>query len=215
MIDANPSIYTPEFFAAWETFLSRLEFGFETEDPSLAELPRTEQQGRYVLANLALADFFKTLGDSKTADKFHFLAEAFQNLTNGIVHPLFKVEKPSGKAGRPQDPSAVWRVRADVVLALQNIIAAGLDIDEAVKIAVKKHSKELSSLQRPNTDLSSSLRTWLKSFATDVVGDDVALDAYKFGMHLLEGNKSQCPGEQLKLLGENLLAGAAERASTV
>jgi hypothetical protein len=215
MDDEEFSLYQPEFFLAWETFVERVERAFESEDVAAEEKrPLALQQTRYVLANMALAHLFKILGRNHTADKFHLLAEAFEDVVNGISHPLFKSEAPVKKVGRRPDTAAVWRVRMNVVIALEYIFAGGGDPDTIVKDVGRRYRRQLARLQRPGTGLESSLRTWIKSFATDEVRNKVALSSYKDGMGMLQAVKAKHTKEQLKSVGENLLAIAAKRAET-
>jgi hypothetical protein len=215
MDDEELSLYQPEFFLAWETFVERIEEAFESEQVAAEEKrPLALQQTRYVLANMALATLFKNLGRQKTADKFHLLAEALEDVVGGVAHPLFKVETPTGKAGRRPDTSAVWRTRASVVLALEYILVGAGDADPILKDVAKRYRGQLASLQRPGTDLKSSLRTWIKSFATDEVRNEVALSSYKDGMRMLEAAKAQYTNAQLKSVGEKLLTTAAKRAES-
>jgi hypothetical protein len=215
MDDEELSLYQPEFFLAWETFVERIEEAFESEQVAAEEKrPLALQQTRYFLANMALATLFKTLGRQKTADKFHLLAEALEDVVGGVAHPLFKVETPTGKAGRRPDTSAVWRTRASVVLALEYILVGAGDADPILKDVAKRYRGQLASLQRPGTDLKSSLRTWIKSFTTDEVRNEVALSSYKDGMRMLEAAKAQYTNAQLKSVGEKLLTTAAKRAES-
>ena len=215
MDDDQLSLYQPEFFLAWETFVERIEEAFESEQLAAEEKrPLALQQTRYVLANIALADLFKSLGRNQTADKFHLLAEAFEDVVSGIAHPLFKVESPIGKAGRRPDTAGVWRVRASVVIALEYIFVGGDDPNIVFKDVEKRYRRQLAKLQRPGTNLKSSLRTWLKSFATDEVRNETALVIYKDGIKMLEAAKAKYTKEQLKSVGEKLLTAAAKRAET-
>lgn len=215
-MDEELSLYQPEFFLAWESFVEDLEKAFESEHSSAETIrPLALQQTRYVLANMALAELFKRLGRNKTADKFHLLAEALEDVVTGISHPLFKVETQVGKAGRRPDTSAVWRVRANVVLALEYILVGVVDPDPILKDIAKRYRSQLAKLQRPGTDLKSSLKTWMKSFATDEVRNEVALSSYKEGRRIFEAARPNYTNHQLRSVGEGLLRSAASRAETV
>jgi hypothetical protein len=213
MPDNDYTLYTPEFFAAWETFAEELTRYFQMDGPDVVARPRAAEQTRYVLANMALAKLLRSVGQDESAGKFHLLAEALNDLVDGIPHPLFKVEQPTGKPGRRNDTSAVWRTRSSVCIGLEFLIASGMESDEAITAAFKKHRQKLAKLQRPGADLKKSLQTWRKSFATDGVSNDVALSNYKDGISWLKAAKLNHPGKKIREAGERLIAGAAERAA--
>jgi hypothetical protein len=211
-MDQERSMYTPEFFMAWEKMTGSVENAFRyVGDGSEQNRPIALHQTRYVLASLAMAQLFKDLEQQELAAQFHFLAEAMQDLVDGIAHPLFKVEAPS-RPGRQPDTSVVWRIRSSVCIGIEFLIAGGMKDDEAVQFVAKKHKKALTKILRPNAELKSSLKTWLKSFANDEVRNDVALASYKEGIARLTGLRSKYTGEQIRSAGENLVASAAERA---
>ncbi|CAN5194584.1 hypothetical protein BH10PSE11_BH10PSE11_08470 [soil metagenome] len=209
-----PSIYEPEFFVAWETFAESISNVFQAGAEDAILRPRATMQTRYVLASMAVAQLLKSIGQNKTAGHFHLLAEAMQDLVDGIDHPLFKIEGP-GKPGRPPDSSSMWRERASVCIALEFLVAGGMDTEKAIEFVWKKHRVGLAKLQRTNTDLKKSLGGWLKSFAMDEVTNDVALSSYKEGMKMLAAGRTINSPEQLRLAGERLIAGASERASRI
>lgn len=211
----NPSAYDQGFFAAWEKFAEEISLVFKAGGDDSKDRPLATVQTRYVLANLALAQLMKSIGQQDTADRFHFLAEAMQDLVDGLPHPLFKVEAPSNKRGRHPDSSAVWRIRSNVCIGVELFIAGGMDEDEAIKLVVNKHKNALKNLLRPNAELRSSIKTWLKAFANDEVRNEVALSSYKEGMALLPSFRQQCTGEQFRRAGERMSEKAAERASTL
>ena len=152
---------------------------------------------------------------ARYADRFHFLAEAMQDLVEGLPHPLFKVEALSNKRGRHPDPSAVWRIRSNVCIGVELLMAGGMDEDAAIKFVANKHKKAFKNLLRPNAELRSSITTWRKAFANDEVRNDVALSSYKEGMVLLPSFRQQCTGEQFRRAGETVSEKAAERAATL
>lgn len=213
MIEKDPSIYSEDFFAAWETFAEELTLAFQLNGPDAAERPLATEQTRYVIANMALAKLLRKLGQNESAGKFHLMAEGLQDLVEGIQHPFFKVEKPTGKAGRRNDTSAVWRTRSSVCIGLEFMIASPMEPNDAIAWAAKKHRQKLAKLQRPGTDLKKSLETWRKSFATDSVSNDVALSSYKLGISQLKAAQQVHAGNAIRQAGERLIAGAAERAA--
>jgi hypothetical protein len=206
-------LYTPEFFIAWESFLTEVTRAFEAEDTEGEDRPLSLQQIRYVHANMAIAKLLRDLGDRETASKFHLLAEAIHDLAEGNTHPLLKVEKTKG--GRQADISAVWRLRASVCISLKFMIAGGVTDQIAIESAAKRHRDKLSKLQRPGTDLVSNLGGWLKKFSADDVSNEMALSAYREGMQLLTLYRAERTGDQIKKAGDDMLAKAADEAAAL
>jgi hypothetical protein len=221
--DDYVSIYNAAFFKAWKTFNDEIGRVFNCEVAEQEARPVATKQTRYVLANLAIADLFYDIGQRETAAHFHKLAEALQNVVEGINHPLFKVEKAdrdaAGKRGRQHDTSETWRIRASLCIGIEFLIASDTDKDNARENAIsfvdRKHRKQLVKLLRPGTNLKSSLRTWLKTFATDATTNRAALDAYKTGIEGLSAAQTTYTAAQIRSAGERLVSVAAERAADV
>jgi len=216
MTDGN-SIYDAEFFAAWETFADQIKLVLRDGWPEAVEQPIATKQTQYVLANLAIAKLLEDVGQPEAAAPFHTLAEALQDVVEGISHPLFKVEKidihAPAKRGRQHDTSETWRGRSSLCIGIEFLIAGGLSQDEAVAFAIRKHRMQLIKLLRPGTDLKSSLPTWLKTFATDGTNNDVALSGYKHGMKRLAQFRACRPQSDVRVFGEKLVASAAADAA--
>jgi hypothetical protein len=172
------------------------------------------EQTRYVHASLAIAKLLKTVGQEELAGKFHSLAEALQDVVEGLPHPLFSVERPKATGGRRPDTAAVWRTRSSLCAGLEFLMAGGgMDQESAINLVIKRHRTQFGKLLRPGAELKSSIRTWMKSFATDAVQNEVALSSYKLSMHELAAAKSDYSGSAIKQTGECLIASAAERAA--
>lgn len=213
-MNADASVYSPEFFAAWETFADEVTLAFKMASSDEADRPLATQQTRYVLAIMAMAKLLRTVEQKETAEKFHLLAEAMQDVVEGLPHPLFSVEQPKTKAGRRPDTAAVWRTRSSLCAGIGYLLAGdNVDQDEAIDLIVKKYGKHLVKLLRPGAQLKPSIRTWMKSFATDDVQNEIALKSYKLSMSGLIAAKSDFSGNQIRQAGERLIAAAAERAS--
>jgi hypothetical protein len=215
----GPSIYGAEFFAAWETFADQIKLVLQDGWPEAVERPIATKQNQYVLANLAIAKLMRDVGQPETAAHFFTLAEALQDVVEGISHPLFKVEKidkhAAGKRGRQHDTSETWSGRALLCIGVQFLIAGGMDQDAAVAFVIRKHRMQLTKLLRPGTDLKSSLPTWLKTFATDATNNDVALSDYKHGMTRLAEYRACQPQSDVLDFGEKLVAMAAADAANL
>jgi hypothetical protein len=217
MESENPSLYGPEFFAAWETFADEIKLVFQYGAQEAKTRPIAVKQTQYVLANMAIAKLLRDVGQPETAAPFHILAEALQDLVEGVSHPLFKIEKidksAPAKRGRQNDTSETWRVRASICIGIQYLIAGELDQDKAVAFVVRKYKMSLSKLLRPGSDLKSSISTWLKSFATDEVSNEVALSSYKAGIQHIEEILALKDTNTLRELGAKLIEAAACRAA--
>jgi hypothetical protein len=214
MSDGPKSLYDADFFIAWERFAEEVSLAFEAAASEAEGRPLATEQTRYVLANMAIAKLLRTIGQNDLAKKFHYLAEALHDVVEGVKHPLFKVEAPSGKAGRQRDTSAAWRIRANLCVGIEFLKAGGMDEAEAIKQVIKKYKKSISRLLRPNTTLDSSLRSWIKSFASDEVLNDVALSTYKDGMESLQALKPRFTDERVCAAGMHLIGKAAGDAAT-
>lgn len=213
MTDTNPSAYNAEFFAAWEKFADEIVLVFQAASADLELRPIATAQSRYVLANMALAQLMKSIGQRDIADRFHFLAEALQDLVEGTPHPLFKIEATESRRGRNPDVSAVWRIRANICIGIVFLMAGGMTEDNAIQHVAKTYKEALTKLLRPGADLKSSIKTWLKSFANDEIRNDVALSVYKTGMEQLEVFKSETTPNRILNVGVHLIEGAAEDAA--
>jgi hypothetical protein len=115
-----PSIYDDDFFKAWETFADQIKLVFQCGGPEAEARPIATKQTQYVLASMALARLLKDAGQPETAAHFHTLAQALQDVVEGVSHPLFKVEKidkhAAGKRGRQNDTSETWGIRSRLCL---------------------------------------------------------------------------------------------------
>jgi hypothetical protein len=204
----------PEFFAAYETFAHNMDLAFKMGQTSETDQPLATEQTRYLGACMSVASFLKAAGCDEAAGKFYLLAEAMRDVAEGLPHPLFSVEQPKKMGGRRADTTAVWRTRATLCAGLEFVMVGGdMDQDPAINLVAREYRKQFAKLLRPGADLKSSIRTWMKSFATEEVQNDVALSIYKLRMTELTTAKSDFSGNEIKQGGERLIAGAAERAA--
>ena len=217
MATDGPSVYSSDFFKTWETFADEINLVFQAGAAEAQTRPIAVKQTQYVLANMAIAKLLRDVGQPHVAAHFHTMAEALQDVVDGISHPLFKVEKidklATAKRGRRNDTSETWRIRSSLCIGVEYLIAGGLDQSAAVAFVVKKHRIQLANLLRPGTDLKSSLPTWLKTFATDATSNVVALSAYKDGMRMLSEVRAHEAPPNIRLAGERLAEAAAARAA--
>jgi hypothetical protein len=210
-----PSAYSSDFFVAWEKFASEIQRAFNAAADDVGLNPLSMQQVRYSVAIIRVAELLKAVGQKEISDHFYVLAEAMNDLVDGVPHPLFKAGSPSGKRGRKPDTGAVWRIRASVCVGIELLKVGGMDEDDAIKQTAKIHKKDLSRLLRPNADLNSSIKTWLKSFANDEIRNEVALSSYKRAMAPLPFLPLRFSGDQIRHAGEQWIKSAADWTSSL
>lgn len=209
------SVYDSDFFVAWEKFAGDISRAFyEAADDAITR-PLATQQARYTVAIIRVAELLTAVGEREIANKFYALAEALNDLVEGIPHPLFKVEVSTGKRGRRPDTSAIWRIRSSVCIGIEFMKAGGMVEDDAIAQVSKAHKVALTNLLRTNTEIKSSIKTWLKSFANDEVRNEVALSSYKHGVAPLSSLRMKFTGEQIRHVGERLISDAAKWASSI
>lgn len=214
---SKPTANTPEVLNALQSFSDEIGRVFRPREA--AARPVATRQTQYVLASMAVAALLRDVGERKLAANFHKLAEALQDVVDGIDHPLFRVEKvdrdAAGKRGRQYDTSETWRVRASLCVGIQFLMAGGLSQGNAVSFVIRQHRSQLVNLMRPGSDLKGSLPTWIKSFATDAVSNDVALSSYKLGMKDLAALLDCRAPADIRKAGERLVASAAASAASI
>ena len=219
----DPSLYQLKFFAAWQAFADDIKQIFNNGEQDAQTRPISERQDQYARAILTLAKLLEAIGQRDVANHFQLLGEALHDAAEGRNPPLLKVEKKRG--GQP-DTNEIWRLRAHLCIGIQYLIASDLEQDKArdkdkaqdkaVNLVVRKHRTQLQNLvragSRPKTDLKSSIRAWLKEFATDAT-DNVALDFYKDGMRDLDQIKASADVNGLRQAGLRLIEKTAMRAA--
>lgn len=209
------SVYDSGFFIAWERFAGDISRAFYEATDDAITRPLATQQARYTVAIIRVAELLTAVGEKEIANRFYVLAEALNDLVEGIPHPLFKVETPTNKRGRKPDTSAIWRIRSNVCIAIEFMKAGGMTEDDAIAQVSKAHKAALVNLLRPNTEIKSSIKTWLKSFANDEVRNEVALSSYKHGVAPLSSLRLKFSGDQIRHVGEQLILDAAKWASSI
>lgn len=200
-------------FPELKTFADTITQAFEA--PAEPEHPAATRQMRYVHAAMAVAKLLRAGGEDESAERFHELAEALQDVAEGLPHPLFLVERPDAAGGRRRDTAAIWRTRAILCYGLEFLKAGGLDQDQAIAFALTEHRKALSKLLRPGAELRTSIAKWMKSFSTEEIQNEIALESYKKGLALLTASKADHTGAAIKMAGETIIQKAAERAARI
>src|SRR5262245_10891671 len=103
-----------------------------------------------------LVKFFNEVGERRLSRDFLTLVEALHDLSVGTPNPLLKF---AAKGGRPYDTKTKWRLRADVCVGFELMIAGGIHLEKALAAAARKYGKSLVKLQRSGADeLEDSLR---------------------------------------------------------
>lgn len=211
-IEYDLNLYSSDFFPAWEAFAEQIKIAFEAcpDDPGG---PVATMQLRYAVATTLTSQLLTRAGSPEIAQKFLWLAEALQDLAEGVPHPLLTVQK---KQGRQNDTSAVWRIRAGFCVSIEYLVASGMKEADAIEIALKKkHRAKLARLLRSKADLKTSIRGWRKQFKNDAANNENALAYYKEGIKRLGQFKLQSSGIQVRAEGEELLAKAADQAASL
>jgi hypothetical protein len=137
--------------------------------------PRTRK--RYVAAIVLIADFFKEIGFPLPifVELLEF-ARALQELDRGTVRDSLK---PLTAFNHPTDPSDVWQARAQVAIAVEQMIVGGLSRREASR-RIAKWFPELKALTGSKSkDFASAVGDWHIRLSQGEVKDDVATAAWR------------------------------------
>jgi hypothetical protein len=144
-----------------------------------------DERHHYVNALLAIANFFDGLGLFDTyAEKFATLAAALNDLDNGIVRPVLK---PKPVANRIPDPIEVWVGRAYVAIAIDALIKAGNNPDEAkIFIQAKEYSPLCALATKKADNLWTAGLEWRYRFRQNRIKNDVAQKVFDAGHRQLK-----------------------------
>ena len=195
----------------WVDCVAGLDKAFNADDPNEKVRPLAGKQLRYFYASLAVARLLQANGHKELAHRFVELAEAFHDKAEGIDHPLFALEQGRRPGAQP-DTSDVWRIRANICVAMKYLMAGGKTEDEAIKAALK-YRKEYERLTRVDSSgVRASLGTWLKSFASDKA-PRVALAVFKAGVADIPQYQLSHTGKETQEHGEKRLRDAAALAA--
>ena len=205
-------LYDSAFFKSWEAFADILEKTFDCPTSGGEEVTLVRQM-RFSIAIGALGQLLEDLKQRELASEFHSLSRAFMDIAEGVIDPIFASQKKKKKKGRASDTTEQWLLRASVVVGIRFLLAGDL-AEEATYKVVQKHKKGLAHLLRPGTQLKSSVKTWVESFEAARVTNELAVDAYKEGLEQLDLYKQGSLKEDLRLMGENHIQKAAERAAS-
>ena len=161
------------------------------QEPNLIDVKNERE--RIAAALIYVANFFSTFR-APFANRFFELASAIADLNDGIQHVLLK--PAHREANRPIDPSQLWRARANVVLAFDALIEAGLTRRDATnKIArvsklnrlVGKKINVRNDVVTAQSALSKTVVDWRKKFRSRNLKKNWEVDTfYEAGSELIE-----------------------------
>jgi hypothetical protein len=136
----------PKFFAAWQASLEKLKLIFKNGEQDAQTRPIAEKLDQYFRATLEVAELLYASGQRDLAMRFHLLAEALNDAAEGRNPPLFKVEK---RRGRQSDTNEIWRLRANLCIGIQYLIASRMEEDKAITFVDRKYRTQFRKLLRP------------------------------------------------------------------
>jgi hypothetical protein len=137
--------------------------------------PRTRK--RYVAAIVLIADFFKGIGfPLPIFVELTEFARALQELDRGTVRDSLK---PSTACNHPTDPSDVWQARAQVAIAVEQMIIGGLSRREASR-RIAKYFPGLKALTGSKSkNFASAVSDWHIRLSRGEVNDNVAMATWR------------------------------------
>jgi hypothetical protein len=185
----------------------------------MRDLYRSHLTGRprLIAALKKTAILFEAIGDyAAAADDFSKLALALSDAERGRGHPL--IDPAPLDYGRPPERTDKWKLRVDVIVAIEFLIAGGRPATRAFASAVQNHPG-LEKLLQEGAVLSTSLKHWLYSLRDErkliQFGCPEARQAYVDGMNILKFFKTERPKSQLIAIGEANLSRAEREAATL
>jgi hypothetical protein len=132
--------------------------------------PRTRE--RYVAAIVLIADFFKEIGFPLPifVELVEF-ARALQELDRGTVRDFLK---PSKAHSHATDSSDVWQARAQVAIAIEQMMAGGLSRREASRRIARLFPQLRALSASKSKNFASAVGDWHIRLSKGEVKDDVA-----------------------------------------
>jgi hypothetical protein len=186
----------PKDFANFRNFNEMLERLVIAFDPTLpADLPpwfaRREQLSAALYLLATLFNKIERRGTQLRGAGRHLneLASALVDRNSGThEHPLLDADRPPVTRA---DPSRTWRARAQVVLALEALIAAGeSESDAAAKIARSNPSIKKGLAGAKSGELKATLVNWRGEFRKKRVKNFEAGELFKAGLKFMERHKA-------------------------
>ena len=160
----------------------RVTFDQEPQEP-----PSIQNRRERLSAGLMLvAKFLLTIVGPRYADQFYELASVLADLNAGAWPELVV---PANFGTRRPDPSQKWCARANVVLAIEALIASGRRPSDVLgEISTKHHS--IMNLAGPKAgNLRNTLSGWRKEFRQKRIKNFDASELFALGCDLIEDHK--------------------------
>ena len=195
--------YTLNLLRAFGDLLPKLERAYEQPARDAAD-----ERSQHAVAQLAVAQFLKQVGPdylAPIADQFVKLAQALNDLDNGIRVPIFDL------AQKRSDPTVVWLARACVAVAVEIMRQCGHSRgrERAAKLVAKKHPglEQLiteSGSRRRSDSLEKAIISWCENFSSHKIRNEVAAGVYD----KLKAWASNLNSDQMESAADQLLQGA-------
>jgi len=210
--------YTLNLLRAFGDLLPKLERAYEQPARDAAD-----ERSQHAVAQLAVAQFLKQVGPdylAPIADQFVKLAQALNDLDNGIRVPIFDL------AQKRSDPTVVWLARACVAVAVEIMRQCGHSRgrERAAKLVAKKHPgleqlitesgsrRRSDSLSRRSDSLEKAIISrleraiisWCENFSSHKIRNEVAAGVYD----KLKAWASNLNSDQMESAADQLLQGA-------
>jgi hypothetical protein len=163
---------------------NNLRVAFDQE-PQLP--PSIENRRERLSAGLMLvAKFLLTIVGPRYADQFYELASVLADLNAGAWPELVV---PANLETRRPDPSQKWCARANVVLAIEALIASGRRPSDVLGEISTKHPSIMNLAGAKAGNLRSTLSGWRKEFRQKRIKNFDASELFALGCELIEDHK--------------------------
>jgi hypothetical protein len=165
----------------------------------------------------AVLTFYRRSNETKIYDRLFTLYCALADLESGIVHPVLK---PKRGTGRTPDSRLVWLARSRVAAGIECLILSGMKKKAAVILAAVKY-RDIGRLVRPGQKLQGCISAWHRDFISNRVTHPEATGVfkanamdYRFGFYPWGGHDDATRRKYLRL-GEQFLTVANEHAAKI
>jgi hypothetical protein len=163
---------------------NNLRVAFDQE-PQLP--PSIENRRERLSAGLTLvAKFLVTFMDPRYADQFYELASVLADLNAGAWPELVV---PANLGTRRPDPSQKWCARANVVLAIEALIASKRRPSDVLEEISSKHPSIMNLAGPKAGNLRNTLSGWRKEFRQKRIKNFDASELFALGCDLIEDHK--------------------------
>jgi hypothetical protein len=149
--------------------------------------PSVENRRERLSAGLrVVAKFVASLVGPKYADPFDELASVQVDLNAGALPEL---AVPANYGTRRPDPSQTWRARANVVLAIEALIASGQRPSNILAEISTRHPSIMNLAGPKAGNLRVTLSGWRKEFRQNRIKNSEASDLFAIGRKLIEARR--------------------------